>query len=60
MPRAVRQNLVVETRPAGLVLGNQLRLDSAVPVAEDFNRQFAELNRPIQLIDGNVRNSTVY
>jgi|GEM_PF-3433242 len=43
MPRAYsEQDLVVETGPAGLVLGDDLRLEAAVAVAGDFNRQFAE------------------
>ena len=45
MPRAgvERQNLVIEARPAGLVLGDQLRLKCAVTVARNFDWQFAEL-----------------
>ena len=38
-----RQDLLVEAVPAGLVLGDELRLEAAIAVAEDFDRQFAEL-----------------
>lgn len=41
--RVERQDLVVETRPAGLVFGNEPRLEAAVPVPRHFNRQFAKL-----------------
>ena len=34
-----RQNLVVEARPAGLVLGNQLRLEAAVASLDDDDRE---------------------
>jgi hypothetical protein len=42
-PGVKRQNLVVKARPAGLVFGNQLRLEGAVAVTGNFYRQFAEL-----------------
>ena len=38
-----RQDLVVEARPAGLVLGDELRLECAVSVAGNLDRQFAEV-----------------
>jgi hypothetical protein len=38
-----RQNLVVKAAPAGLVLRDQLRLERAVAVTRNINRQFAEL-----------------
>ena len=38
-----RQDLVVEAGPAGLVLGNQLRLEAALAVAGHLDRQRAEL-----------------
>ena len=38
-----RQDLFIEASPAGLVLGDQLRLEGAVPVAGNFNRQMAEV-----------------
>jgi len=34
---------VIETGPAGLVLGDQLRLECAMPVTRNFAWQFAEL-----------------
>ena len=41
--RIQRQDLVVEADPAGLVLGDQLRLEAAKAVARDRDRQCAEL-----------------
>ena len=38
-----RQDLFSETGPAGLVLGNQLRLEGAMPVTGNCDRQLAEL-----------------
>lgn len=41
--RMQQQDLVVEARPAGLVLRNQLRLEAAVPITRNLDRQLAEL-----------------
>lgn len=38
-----RDDFVIEAYPAGLMLGNQLRLEGRLPVASDFERQFAEV-----------------
>src|SRR5690606_12934758 len=38
-----RQDLVIEARPAGLVLGDDLRLETAVAVTGHFNRHLTEL-----------------
>jgi hypothetical protein len=43
--RIQRQNLVVEADPAGLMLGNQLRLEAAVPITRDRDRA-ARRSRP--------------
>jgi len=38
-----RENLLVEARPAGLVFGDDLRLEGAVAIAWNFNRQLAKV-----------------
>lgn len=38
-----REDLVVETRTAGLVLLDNLRIEGAMPVARHFDGQLAEL-----------------
>ena len=38
-----RQDILVEAVPAGLVLGDELRLEAAIAVTGYFDRQFAEL-----------------
>jgi hypothetical protein len=42
-PCIQRQYLVVKAAPAGLVLGDDLRLECASAVAGDFNGQFTEV-----------------
>ena len=38
-----RDDLVVKAAPAGLVLGDELRLEAAVAVSGHLDRQFAEI-----------------
>ena len=42
--RQAQDRLVVKAAPAGLVLGDELRLECAVPVAGNLDRQFAEVS----------------
>ncbi|MNE31938.1 hypothetical protein D3C80_1255290 [compost metagenome] len=41
--RVERNDLVIEACPAGLMLGDQLRLEGGLTVARDVERQFAEV-----------------
>src|SRR5574340_194211 len=41
--RIQRQNLVIEPRPAGLMLRDQLRLKRTLAIARNLNRQFPKL-----------------
>jgi len=41
--RIQRQDIVVETRPARLVFGDDLRFKTAVPITRNLDRQFAEI-----------------
>ncbi len=43
IPRAYSEDFVVEPCPAGLVLGDELRLETTVAVAWHLNGQFAEV-----------------